>query len=247
MSTSIEWAGETWNPVTGCTKVSPGCKHCYAEKMHHRLTAMGITKYALPFGEVVCHESELPRLNRIKRGSLVFVNSMSDLFHEDVPDDFIGKVLDAMYNHDHTYQVLTKRAERLLSIWGNPPFYYMPPWVKRIWWGVSVEDKKYGVPRIDVLRQMMGANKFLSIEPLLEDLGALDLSGIDWVIVGGESGKNARPMCAEWVESIRLQCLEQNVPFFFKQWGGANKKKSGHLLNGVEYREVPEALRGFFV
>jgi len=227
----IEWTKQSWNPVTGCTKVSPGCKYCYAEIMTDRLQAMGSPKYQNGF-KVTLHESVLNEPLTRKKPTTYFVNSMSDLFHEDIPDSFIDKVLDVAKRTKHTYQILTKRAERL------PVFFKDRIVPDNVWIGVSVEDRKYGLPRIDYLRQVNG-NRFLSIEPLLEDLGEFDLSGIHWVIVGGESGNNSRPCKEEWVLSIRDQCLSNNIPFFFKQWGGKDKKKSGKTLDGKIWQQTP--------
>lgn len=237
---SIEWTEHTWNPVTGCTKVSPGCKHCYAEVMARRLEAMGAAGYENGF-KLTLHPERLEQPLRRRTPTTYFVNSMSDLFHEDVPDEFIDQVLEVCAaTPQHTYQVLTKRAARL------PEFFrarYVP---ENVWLGVSVEDKKYGVPRIAHLRKVRAAVRFLSVEPLLEDVGALTLKGIHWVIVGGESGYGARPMRLEWAENVRVQCLAQSVPFFFKQWGAwgpdgvrRNKKANGRLLAGRRWDELP--------
>ncbi len=232
----IEWTDETWNPVTGCTKVSPGCKHCYAERMAKRLQAMGQPNYARGF-DLIVHEHMLDAPLRWKKPRMVFVNSMSDLFHEDVPMSFIAQVFDVMRSaHQHTFQVLTKRAERVASL--NPALY----WPVNVWLGVSVETRRY-VRRIDQLRQTDAAIKFLSLEPLLAPLPDLDLSGIDWVIVGGESGPSARPMLASWARDIRDQCYRAGVPFFFKQWGGKNKKKAGRVLDGRTWDEMPRVTR----
>jgi protein gp37 len=237
---SIEWTEHTWNPVTGCTKVSPGCKHCYAETMSRRLKAMGAHGYEDGFA-LRLHQSRLEQPLRRKAPTTWFVNSMSDLFHEDVPDHFIEQVLAVCDSTpQHTYQVLTKRAERLPSFFANRR---VP---SNVWLGVSVEDKRYGVPRIDHLRQVRAAIRFLSVEPLIEDLGSLDLSGIHWLIVGGESGHGARPMRPEWADNIRRQAESQRVAFFFKQWGawGADgvrrdKKRNGRELAGRRWEEFP--------
>jgi len=238
---SIEWTEHTWNPVTGCTKVSPGCKHCYAETMARRLTAMGAAGYENGF-QLTLHPNRLEQPMRRKAPTTFFVNSMSDLFHEDVPDSFIDSVLDVCrQTPQHTYQVLTKRAERL------PKFFASRSCPTNVWLGVSVEDKKYGVPRIAHLRRVQGvAVRFLSVEPLLEDVGVLNLSDIHWVIVGGESGAKARPMAASWAESVRVQARAQGVAFFFKQWGawGADgvrraKKVNGRELDGRRWDEFP--------
>lgn len=236
MSAEIEWTDETWNPVTGCKKVSPGCKYCYAE------TIAGVRfrgTRAFPNGfEPTLHPDRLDQPFRWRKPRRVFVNSMSDLFGEFVPEDYLAEVFNVMRQADWlTYQILTKRAERLRH-WTNAR-----PWLKdasHIWLGVSVEDREYGLPRIGQLRHANAAVKFLSIEPLLESLGRLDLTDIDWVIVGGESGPRARPMKADWVREIRDQCIEARVPFFFKQWGGRNKKKAGRELDGRTWDEFPE-------
>jgi len=237
---SIEWTEHTWNPVTGCTKVSPGCKHCYAETMANRLKAMGAAGYQDGF-KLTLHPDRLAHPLRRKVPTTFFVNSMSDLFHEDVPDSFIEAVLDVCKRTpQHTYQILTKRAERL------PAFFAKRDCPTNAWLGVSVEDKKYGVPRIAHLRNVRAAVRFLSVEPLLEDLGKLDLSDMHWVIVGGESGAMARPMKATWADSVRRQAIAQDVAFFFKQWGawGAdgvrrNKKINGRDLDGQRWDQYP--------
>lgn len=233
---SIEWTESTWNPVTGCTKVSPGCAHCYAERMTRRLTAMGLENYKDGFTpRMHPHVLELPL--RWKKSQTIFVNSMSDLFHKDVSRDFILKTFDVMNQaHWHTFQVLTKRAERLAGLQGDLP------WADNIWMGVSVENADYK-RRIDFLRKTKARVKFISFEPLLGDVGEVDLRGIDWAIVGGESGPGARPMDPQWVMGLRDQCLAQGVPFFFKQWGGVNKKKNGRLLEGRTWDEIPSPPR----
>lgn len=230
----IEWTGITWNPTTGCTKISQGCKNCYAEKMHKRLSAMGQAKYLQPFTKVVTHAGELTRPAEWKKSQMVFVNSMSDLFHKDIPLSFIKQVFEVMNSYpQHTFQVLTKRSGRLAEMKDQLT------WTKNIWIGVSVENKKTK-SRIEDLKKVTQAKvRFLSLEPLLEDLGALDLKGIDWVIVGGESGPKSREIKVDWVKSIRKACQAQSVAFFFKQWGGKNKKKAGRLLEGKEYNEMP--------
>lgn len=246
--TKIEWTQHTWNPTTGCTKISPGCKNCYAETMAKRLKAMHATGYENGFDLTLLPERITQPLKR-KRPTIYFVNSMSDLFHEDIPKDFIQKVFDVMDKSSHQFQVLTKRPEKMIE---NLRIYESKtrnPWyLSNVWFGVSVEDKKYGLPRIKHLYNTVlpMSVRFLSIEPLLEDLGEINLSGIDWVIVGGESGTNARPMKREWVESIQIQCKNANVPFFFKQWGSwgpdekkRSKKENGRLLNGKIYTEYP--------
>lgn len=237
---SIEWTEHTWNPVTGCTKLSPGCKHCYAETMARRLEAMGAHGYEDGF-KLTLHPSRIDQPRQRKRPTTYFVNSMSDLFHEDVPDSFIDQVVDVIRETPHhTYQVLTKRAERL------PQYFARRHCPTNMWLGVSVEDRKYGVPRIAELRKVKAAVRFLSVEPLLEDVGKLNLAGIHWVIVGGESGAKARPMEAAWADNVRRQAIAQDVAFFFKQWGawGAdgirrNKKVNGRELNGRIWNEFP--------
>jgi len=228
----IEWTDATWNPVTGCSKVSPGCKHCYAERMAKRLQAMGQPNYANGF-EVTLqpHMLELPL--EWKRPRRVFVNSMSDLFHKDVPLSFIKKVFSVMRRANwHQYQLLTKRSERLLEV--SP----LLTWEPHIWIGVSVENDDY-TTRIDDLRKTGADVKFLSLEPLLGPLRKLNLRGIDWVIVGGESGPGARPMNPDWVRDIRDQCIRANVPLFFKQWGGQFKKRTGRVLDGRTWDQMP--------
>ncbi len=231
-NSSIEWTESTWNPLTGCTKISPGCKHCYAERMALRLQAMGQPNYANGF-KLALHESALELPLKWKKPQTIFVNSMSDLFHKDVPEEFILRTFDVMRRADwHRYQVLTKRSDRLLQL--SP----MLPWKPHIWMGVSVENLKYKF-RIDHLRETGAAVKFLSLEPLLGPLPGLDLRGIDWVIAGGESGPGARPMDRAWVLDIRDQCVEAGVPFFFKQWGGTRKKKAGRELDGRTWDQMP--------
>jgi len=231
---SIEWTESTWNPVTGCTKISPGCKYCYAERLAKRLQAMGQPNYAAGFALTLQeHMLELPL--RWRKPQTIFVNSMSDLFHGDVPLDYIQRVFAVMRRaHWHRFQVLTKRAERLAVL--SPQI----DWPANVWMGVSVESQGY-LPRIDSLRQTGAKTKFLSLEPLLEDLGPFDLAGIDWVIVGGESGPHARPVHPDWVRDIRDLCSQAQVPFFFKQWGGTRKKKTGRSLDGVTWDEMPRA------
>jgi protein gp37 len=233
---AIEWTGSTWNPVTGCVKISPGCTHCYAERMAKRLQAMGQPNYARGF-KLALHEHTLELPLVWKKPQMIFVNSMSDLFLKEVPQSFIAKVFDVMREaHWHTFQVLTKRAERLFDLSRDLP------WAANIWMGVTVENKDY-VHRIDHLRQTEAHIKFLSIEPLLGPIPNLDLEGIDWVIVGGESGPGARLMAPSWVLDIRNQCHESSVPFFFKQWGGTRKKKAGRLLEGKTWDEMPRLSR----
>ncbi len=230
---SIEWTGSTWNPVTGCTKVSPGCRHCYAERMSARLQKMGQRNYVNGF-RLALHEHVIEHPLKWKKPETIFVNSMSDLFHSKVPEKFILRVFDTMRAADwHLYQVLTKRSERLLEM--DPRI----PWAPHIWMGVSVEDADHKF-RIDQLRQTSAHIKFLSLEPLLGPMGKLNLRGIDWVIVGGESGPHSRPMEKSWVIDVRDQCLKAHVPFFFKQWGGPNKKKAGRELDGREWDEMPD-------
>lgn len=230
---SIEWTESTWNPLTGCTKISPGCKHCYAERMAKRLHAMGQPNYVNGF-KLTLHPQALEIPLGWKKPQMIFVNSMSDLFHKDVPVDFIQQVFDVMRRADwHRFQVLTKRAERLLEI--DPQI----DWPSNVWMGVSVENQDYKY-RIDLLRQTHAKIKFLSLEPLLGPLPRLNLKAINWVIVGGESGPGARPLLEEWVIDIRDQCKAKRVPFFFKQWGGVQKKRAGRLLQGKIYSQMPE-------
>jgi len=233
MATSkIEWTESTWNPVTGCTKISSGCQNCYAERMAKRLKLMGQPNYAKGF-QVALHEHVLEYPLRWKKPRTIFDNSMSDLFHERVPDSFILKVFEIMRRaYWHQFQVLTKRSTRLRELATRLN------WTKNIWVGVSVEDEEVKF-RIDDLRRVPATIKFVSIEPLLGPVTSLDLSNIDWVIVGGESGPRSRPMKKEWVIQIKEQCVEQNVAFFFKQWGGINKNKTGRLLEGRIWDEMP--------
>jgi protein gp37 len=232
---NIEWTESTWNPVTGCTKVSPGCKHCYAERMALRLQAMGQRNYANGF-KLTTHEHMLDLPLGWKKPQVIFVNSMSDLFHKDVPLKFIQKVFGVMHSASwHIFQVLTKRASRLLEL--NQEI----DWSSNVWMGVSVENQDY-MFRIDYLRQTDAHVKFLSLEPLLGPLQNLDLHDIDWVIVGGESGPGARPVRREWVTDIRDQCLAADTPFFFKQWGGVRKKRSGRVLQGRTWDEMPKQM-----
>ena len=236
-SSTIEWTDATWNPARGCTKISPGCKHCYAETFAERFRGVPGHPYEQGFDLRLVLE-KLAEPLRWGTPKTIFVNSMSDMFHNDVPVDYIekcGRVMEAA--NWHTYQVLTKRADRLRELLETRLSFAAS--LRHIWWGVSVEDRKYGLPRIDALRQAPAAMRFLSIEPLLEDLGELNLGGIHWVIVGGESGHGARPMDPKWVEDIRVQCERQNVLFFFKQWGGVRKHKTGRLLNARTYDDMP--------
>lgn len=240
--TSIEWTEQTWNPTTGCTKISPGCKHCYAEVMATRLHAMGAPGYDNGFRLSILPERFGQPLRR-KKPTVYFVNSMSDLFHEDVPDSVLDQVFDVIdRTPQHTYQILTKRAERL------PRYFRGRKCPKNVWLGVSVEDRKHGVPRIEHLRQVDAHIRFLSVEPLLEDVGELDLAGIHWVIVGGESGHHARPMLEEWVANVKSQADAAGSAFFFKQWGGwgadgvkRNKKSNGRVFRGRTWDAYPAA------
>jgi protein gp37 len=232
LSSPIEWTESTWNPVTGCTKISPGCKNCYAKRMAERLRLMGQPNYVNGFDLTLQPQAlELPL--RWKKPQRIFVNSMSDLFHQDVPFDFIQDVFDVMRRASwHQFQVLTKRAERLEQLSSSLQ------WESNIWMGVSIENAQY-TPRIDCLRRTKAATKFLSIEPLIGPVGKINLSGIHWVIAGGESGPGAREMKREWVIDIRRQCKAGGVAFFFKQWGGVNKKRTGRMLDGRTYDEMP--------
>jgi protein gp37 len=236
-SSTIEWTDATWNPIRGCTKISPGCAHCYAETFAERFRGVPGHPYEQGFDLRFIPEklAEPLRWGRPKR---VFVNSMSDLFHEDVPEAYIVAVAQVMQRANwHTYQVLTKRSERMRDLLQSTlrPFACEP----HIWWGVSVEDRRHGLPRVEHLRQAPVGVRFLSIEPLLEDLGAIDLSGIAWAIVGGESGAGARPLREEWVHNIRDRCRDAGVLFFFKQWGGVRKKQAGRALDGRTHDEAP--------
>ncbi len=232
LNSAIEWTDSTWNPVTGCTKVSPGCKHCYSERMAIRLAGMNQPRYRNGFE--VTLQPDLVRLPlRWRQPRTIFVNSMSDLFHKEIPESFIAEVFQTMLDaHWHTFQILTKRADRLAEMAAHLP------WPINVWMGVSVENQDYTF-RIDHLRKTSAKIKFLSLEPLLGPLQSLDLNGIDWVIVGGESGPDARPMNPSWVVDIRNQCQKAKVPFFFKQWGGRNKKKNGRELEGRTWDEMP--------
>lgn len=229
---SIEWTDATWNPVTGCTKISPGCKHCYAERMAHRLKQMGQPRYRNGF-ELTLQPDLLEQPLRWKEPRLVFVNSMSDLFHEDVPFDYIQRVFDVMLRADwHAFQILTKRAERLVDVSGRLS------WPPNVWMGVSVENQDY-IWRIEHLQRVPAAVRFLSVEPILGPIPELPLDDVHWVIVGGESGPGARLIKAEWVRDIRDRCLELDVPFFFKQWGGVHKARSGRELDGRTWDQMP--------
>lgn len=236
-NSSIEWTDATWNPVRGCTKISPGCKNCYAETFAERFRGVPGHPYEQGFDlRLIPEKLDQPLLWRSPRR--IFVNSMSDLFHVDVPNDYIASVCDTMRRaHWHHFQVLTKRSERMRDLLTTQ--LRGAAALPNVWWGVSVEDRKHGLPRIDDLRGCPVPIRFLSVEPLLEDLETIDLSGISWVIVGGESGPRARPMRREWVSSVLEQCESANVPFFFKQWGGVRKKKAGRLLNGQTYDSMP--------
>jgi len=229
---AIEWTDATWNPVTGCTKISPGCKHCYAERMAKRLRAMGQHRYRNGFAVTLQPDAlDAPLSWRTPR--LIFVNSMSDLFHADVPLDYIRQVFAVMEEADwHVFQILTKRAERLSKIAS------LIPWPQNVWMGVSVESAEY-TWRIAHLAKVPAAVRFLSVEPLLGPIPRLPLRGIDWVILGGESGPSARPMAAAWAEQIRDRCVEVKVPFFFKRWGGVWKKRTGRVLDGRTWDEMP--------
>jgi len=232
VKSSIEWTESTWNPSTGCDPISPGCDNCYAERMSHRLKAMGQPKYRNGF-KLTTHPSTLELPLTWKKPQRIFVNSMSDLFHDKVPVGYIQRVFDTMRRaHWHQFQVLTKRSGRLLAL------DEQIAWPRNVWMGVSVESARYK-SRIDHLRKTGAAVKFLSLEPLIEDLGTLDLENIDWVIAGGESGPGARPMEKAWVDDICRQCSVSHVPFFFKQWGGVQKKRAGRKLDGRTYDEMP--------
>ena len=237
MKTSkIEWTESTWNPSTGCTKISAGCTNCYAEVMTRRLQAMGIAKYQDGFN-LAWHDQELLLPYNWKKPRMIFVNSMSDLFHENIPFDFIKAVFKVMNeSQQHTFQVLTKRATILEK------YFTLLDWTPNIWMGVTVESDKV-TNRIDSLRIIPAAIKFLSIEPLISAIPNLNLMGIDWVIVGGESGPKSRPIKEEWVIDIKNQCEKKQIPFFFKQWGGKNKKVSGKLLHGQKYCQMPELIK----
>jgi len=233
----IEWTDATWNPVRGCTKISPGCKHCYAETFAERFRGVKGHPYEQGFDPRLVPE-KLAEPLRWRQPKMIFVNSMSDLFHDFVPDEYIVAVATVMAKANwHTYQVLTKRSERLRDLLNSKLQFAAQQ--GHIWWGVSVEDKKYGVPRIAHLLEAEAAIRFLSVEPLLEDIEQLDLRDIDWMIVGGESGPGARPMKEDWVLSLRNQCRKNKTAFFFKQWGGVRKAKTGRRLQGRTYDEFP--------
>lgn len=231
-NSKIEWTKSTWNPLTGCTKISPGCKHCYAERMAMRLQSMGMEKYRNGF-KLTLHPEVLEEPLHWEKPQLIFVNSMSDLFHKEVPVEFIQKIFEVIERaHWHTFQILTKRAERLLEL--DPHI----DWPQNVWMGVSVESSDY-IYRVHLLCQTNAAVKFISCEPLLGPLPNLPLEQINWVIVGGESGPKARPMNPDWVREIRDQCQKAQVPFFFKQWGGTRKKTAGRLLDGRTWDDLP--------
>jgi protein gp37 len=239
MSSKIEWTDATWNPVRGCTKVSPGCIHCYAETFAERFRGVPGHPYERGFDLRLVPEKLIDPITWGK-SRMIFVNSMSDLFHEDVPDEFIEKVAQVMAVANwHVYQVLTKRSERLRDLLQTKLRFASQ--LQHIWWGVSVENRRFGLPRIDHLREACPAVAFLSVEPLLESIGPIDLRGIHWMIVGGESGPGARPMEIEWVKDLRRQCRQRQIPFFFKQWGGVRKKVAGRELDGQTYDETPKA------
>jgi protein gp37 len=240
LSTGIEWTESTWNPVFGCDKISPGCKFCYAEVLAERFRG-GLGVYKSGF-DIKLVPEKLHDPIHWKKSRSIFVNSMSDLFHPFVPSSYIIQVAEVMMQANwHRYQILTKRSDRMRDLLNTDLAFAAK--ASHIWWGVSVEDKQYGLPRVDHLRDSNVSNRFLSIEPLLEDLGTFSLEGIHWVIVGGESGHGSRPMAKDWVLSIRDQCAVASVPFFFKQWGGVHKKEGGHLLDGVEYWHYPSGLK----
>jgi protein gp37 len=237
----IEWTDATWNPVRGCTKISPGCANCYACTFAERFRGVPGHSYEQGFDlRLVPDKLTQPLLWR--KAKMIFVNSMSDLFHDGIPDEYIMEVAQVMNAANwHTFQVLTKRSERMRDLLNTKLLFVSKQ--PHIWWGVSVENRKHGLPRIDHLRDCAALQKFLSIEPLLEDLGFINLDGVNWVIVGGESGARARPMKKIWVRDIRTQCQEARVPFFFKQWGGVRKRATGRVLDGRTYDEFPEQLQ----
>jgi len=238
VQSTIEWTDATWNPVRGCSKVSPGCKHCYAERFAERFR--GVSGHPFEYGfDLRLIPEKLAAPLRWKTPKMIFVNSMSDLFHEGVPDEYIEAVARVMVQAKwHTFQVLTKRSIRMHDLLKTKLKFAAKQ--RNIWWGVSVEDKKYGVPRIKHLSESGAAIKFLSVEPLIEDIGIIELSKINWMIVGGESGPGARPLDASWVRSLRRQCRDSEVKFFFKQWGGVRKHLTGRTLDGRVYNEFPE-------
>lgn len=233
MGTKIEWTEETWNPVTGCTKFSAGCEHCYAATFARRLKAMGNRRYINGF-DVTVHRDLFTKPLEWKKSKMIFVNSMSDLFHEEVPEADILAIFDIMNKAtNHTFQILTKRAKRLVQL--SPQI----KWTDNIWMGVSVENKAT-IYRCEELKKTEAKVKFVSAEPLLESISEINLKGIDWLIVGGESGPQSRKMEESWVVELRNLSQENNIPFFFKQWGGTNKKKSGSLLQGKQYKQYPK-------
>jgi protein gp37 len=236
---TIEWTDATWNPIRGCTKISPGCAHCYAETFAERFR--GVPGHPFEFGfDLRLVPEKLGDPIRWSKPKKIFVNSMSDLFHGGVPDEYVEKVCRVMLAANwHTYQILTKRADRMADLLQGK--LRNAARARHIWWGVSVENRRHGLPRIDQLRRAKPAVAFLSIEPLLEALGKLDLRGIHWVIVGGESGPGARPISSDWVRSVRDQCQRSRIPFFFKQWGGVRKKENGRRLDGRTYDDFPES------
>ena len=245
LSSKIEWTDATWNPTTGCDRISPGCDNCYALRMSARLKAMGVRKYnrdgnpetSGPGFGLQCHEKELVIPTIWKTSRMIFVDSMSDLFHKEVPLDFIEKVFNTIKETpQHIYQILTKRSQRLRDLSDSLE------WHENIWMGVSIESQQYAF-RVQHLKETSAKTKFISAEPLLGKI-TLDLDGIDWVIGGGESGPRFREMHRDWIAYIRDQCLDQNVPFFFKQWGGVHAKKNGRLLDGLEYSEMPANFKG---
>jgi protein gp37 len=238
LDSAIEWTDATWNPVRGCTKISDGCKHCYAETFAERFRGVKGHPYQQGFDLRLVPE-KLAEPLRWRSPKMIFVNSMSDLFHENVPDEYVVAVAKVMVEAKwHTYQVLTKRSDRLRELLNSSLGFAANQ--RHIWWGVSVENRKYGLPRIQNLQAAEAGVRFLSVEPLLEDLGKFSLKGIDWVIVGGESGPGARPIKKEWVVSVRDECKREGVPFFFKQWGGVRKKAAGRKLDGKTYDEFPK-------
>jgi protein gp37 len=238
LDSSIEWTDATWNPVRGCTKISDGCKHCYAETFAERFRGVKGHPYEQGFDLRLVPE-KLAEPLRWRNPKMIFVNSMSDLFHENVPEEYVVAVAKVMVTANwHTYQVLTKRSGRLRKLLNTSLRFAANQ--EHIWWGVSVENRKYGLPRVEDLQNSDAVMRFLSVEPLLDDLGKFDLGGIDWVIVGGESGPGARPMKKEWVISVRDLCRREGVPFFFKQWGGVRKSVAGRKLDGKTYDEFPQ-------
>ena len=240
-NSKIEWTDATWNPVRGCTKISPGCVHCYAETFAERFRGVPGHPFERGF-DLRLVPDKLGDPIRWSKPKKIFVNSMSDLFHPEVPDDYIEKVCRVMLAANwHTFQVLTKRADRMAALLKTRLLKAAK--AAHIWWGVSVENRKHGLPRIEELRRARPRVAFLSVEPLLEDLGKMDLRGIHWVIVGGESGPGARPMEAGWVRNVHTECQAHGVPFFFKQWGGVRKAQTGRTLDGQTYDEFPGTQR----